>query len=153
MDDNIPLGLAVGIAAKRIRRDLDALTSQYDNTSGIQGQLLGALAHAESEGRDVFQKDIERLFGSRRSSVNNVISTMEQNGYLNRVPVQEDARLKKLVLTEKGRTTEALIHTAIAEYENTLSAGFTEEELLLFRSFLKRLIYGGPCTEHNETMN
>ena len=51
----------------------------------------------------VFQRDIEREFSITRSTVTNILQLMERKGYIARQSVEQDARLKQLVLTEKGR--------------------------------------------------
>ena len=51
----------------------------------------------------VFQRDIEREFSITRSTVTNILQLMERKGYITRQSVAQDARLKQLVLTEKGR--------------------------------------------------
>ena len=51
----------------------------------------------------VFQRDIEREFSITRSTVTNILQLMERKGYIARRSVEQDARLKQLVLTEKGR--------------------------------------------------
>ena len=51
----------------------------------------------------VYQRDIEREFSITRSTVTNILQLMERKGYITRQSVEQDARLKQLVLTEKGR--------------------------------------------------
>ena len=63
----------------------------------------------------VFQRDIEREFSITRSTVTNILQLMERKGYIQRLSVPQDARLKQLVLTEEG----------IQRHEKTL---LTEEE-------------------------
>ena len=55
-----------------------------------------------NQDKDVFQKDIEQYFSIGRSTVTNIIQLMERKGYIARESVEHDARLKKVVLTEKG---------------------------------------------------
>ena len=50
----------------------------------------------------VFQRDIEREFSITRSTVTNILQLMERKGYITRRSVEQDARLKQLVLTEKA---------------------------------------------------
>ena len=96
----------------------------------------------------------------RRSSANSLISYMEQNGYLTREPVKEDARLKRLVLTEKGRETSKNIQQRLDDFEASLSVLYTEEEQHELLRLLKRVIDQLPdpqCTScsnlnHQERM-
>ena len=50
----------------------------------------------------VFQRDIEREFSITRSTVTNILQLMERKGYIQRLSVPQDARLKQLVLTEEA---------------------------------------------------
>ena len=52
--------------------------------------------------RSPFQKDIEQRFAVGRSTVTNLIQLMEKKGFVKRESVKQDARLKKVILTEKG---------------------------------------------------
>ena len=49
----------------------------------------------------VYQRDIEREFSITRSTVTNILQLMERKGYIERQSVPQDARLKRLVLTER----------------------------------------------------
>lgn len=82
----------------------------------------------------VFQKDIERDFSITRSTVTGILQLMEKNGYIDRMTVPEDARLKKLVLTEKGENLLHMVCEHVTETEKMLIRGMTEEEVdTLFR--------------------
>ena len=56
----------------------------------------------ENREQDIFQKDIEQRFAVGRSTVTNLIQLMEKKGFVKRESVKQDARLKKVILTEKG---------------------------------------------------
>lgn len=53
--------------------------------------------------RDIYQKDLESKFCISRSTATNILKRMEKKGYIERIPVEKDARLKKIILTEKAR--------------------------------------------------
>ena len=89
---------------------------------------------------DVFQKDIEYEFSIRRSTSSAILSVMEKKGYIERVSVSHDARLKKLVLTEKALRLCESIQSNTAEFEQTLRAGISDEELEQFYSILDRIM-------------
>ena len=79
---------------------------------------------------------------------------MEQNGYLTREPVKEDARLKRLVLTEKGQETSDSIQQRLDNFEASLASLYTEEEQQQLLTLLKRLIDQVPdpkCTSCSNT--
>ena len=57
---------------------------------------------------------------------------MEQKGYIERVSVENDARLKKIVLTEKAIEIHQKITKEIELREDRLRKGVSEEELKVF---------------------
>ena len=54
---------------------------------------------------DIYQKNIEEKFLITKSTTSKILKLMEQNGLIERIGVDSDARLKKIVLTEKGLGT------------------------------------------------
>lgn len=91
------------------------------------------------EGQDVYQRDLETIFKLRRSTVSSVTSTLERKGYLTRVPVPEDARLKKLVLTDAGQAVGAHVFEIFSHLNDLMIAGLTPEELRSFGSILDKI--------------
>ena len=91
------------------------------------------------EGRDVYQRDLEAIFKLRRSTLSSVISTLEKRGYLSRAPVPQDARLRKLVLTEAGQTIGRHVFETFSHLNDLLIAGLTQEELAFFASVLDKI--------------
>ena len=58
---------------------------------------------ARHDNEEIFPQDIEQRFGVTRSTSCRVLGLMEQKGLIAREPVKRDARLKKIVLTDKSR--------------------------------------------------
>ena len=65
---------------------------------------------------------------------------MEKNGYIERVPVEYDARLKKIVVLPKGLEASAAVDEDIRYVESKLQDGLTEEELEIFRRAAKKML-------------
>lgn len=121
-----------------IRRTSDGFSARYGLT-GIQSRIISYIA-CTPPGQDVFQKDIEKCFGIRRSSVTSVISNLEQNGFLQRRAVPGDARLKKLILTPAGLAIHKEITDSILKFEQSLCSVLTEKEKSQLMDMLKRII-------------
>ena len=88
---------------------------------------------------DVFQKDLEAAFSISGATVTNILKVMEKDGLIVRVPVEKDARLKKLQMTEKGVQYDEVARTNVTRLEEGMEKGFTEEEITRFREYLDRL--------------
>ena len=63
-----------------------------DEVTMMHGWIIRYLYHNRE--KDVYQKDIEKMFSVRRSTVTNLIQLMEKKGYVRRESVAADARLK-----------------------------------------------------------
>lgn len=128
------------ISAK-IKRNCSNIESikKLNEISGTNGIIVGYINKCNEEGVDVFQKNIEANFGITRSTASKVITLMEKKGLIVRESSSTDARLKKLVLTEKARILNENCKEDLAKFDNSLLMGFTLEEIDLFISFLERI--------------
>ena len=76
----------------------------------------------------VFQRDIEREFSITRSTVTNILQLMERKGYIRRLSVPQDARLKQLVLTEEGVLFHEKTMLSFHQTDDYVAGLLTEEE-------------------------
>lgn len=137
MKKDLHIGKEIDILSNKFKRVINHKISQ-NGVTGIQGKIIGFIKF-ESEKRDVFQKDIEEEFDIRRSSVTSVITLLEKKGYVKRVSVLKDARLKKLVLTEKGLELHNEVYNDIDNFESYVKDELTEDEMNIFIDILNRL--------------
>ena len=101
-----------------------------------QGRVIGYLCR--NQDRDVFQRDVEATFSITRATASKMLTAMERNGLITRSGVEEDARLKKLQLTEKGIDHVKRIQVGMWQFEQMLTRGMTsEEQETLFRLLRK----------------
>lgn len=107
---------------------------QVDGLSGGNIAIIAFLArHSE---REIFPQDVERRFGVTRSTSSRVLGLMERKGLIVRESVRRDARLKKIVLTDKSRDiAEALRENAVA-MENILLQGLNDDDIRQFMHVL-----------------
>lgn len=124
--------------SKNIRYFLDLAMSENGLTS-IQSRILGHLRHAEEEKRDVYQKEIEEVFRIKRSSVTSVLQTLEKKGLVVRKSVPEDARVKKLVLSDEAKRMQVCTYHELGKMEIEMRELFTEEEFWQFLDYMNRI--------------
>ncbi|MGN1378552.1 MAG: MarR family winged helix-turn-helix transcriptional regulator [Dorea sp.] len=108
-----------------------------DEVTMMHGWIIRYLY--ENRKKDVYQKDIEKMFSVRRSTVTNLIQLMEKKGYVRRESVASDARLKKVLLTEKGIESHETIEKLIDRIEEELADGISEEELRVFYAVIRKI--------------
>ena len=133
------LGLDIEKIDRIISRDMDANIMQAvgDKVTVSQAYVIDFMINTDKE--DIFQKDLEKQFDLKRAAISLMLNNMEKNDLIKRVPVSEDARLKKLVLTEKSIALADTITTAIDEIENTLLEDLTQEEIDTFYTVLNKM--------------
>ncbi len=106
--------------------------------AGANGWILGYLS--DHEGEDIFQRDLERDLGISRSGVSKIVAGLEKSGLLERAHIVRDDRLKKLVLTERGRKYTEMIRADNQQLEQQLTEGFSERDLDALQGYLTRML-------------
>ncbi len=111
--------------------------SYVDSVTGTNGWIIGAIASHPD--RDLFQRDLEEMFGVTRSTASKVVNLMVQKGLIEKTPVDYDARLKKLTLTEKAEELVDFMLEDNMMMEKTLTKGFDDEEIAMLLSYIDRM--------------
>ncbi len=125
------LGLEVRMLSNLMARGLrDHCPVDEDPVTASNGWILGYIA--DNEDKDVFQRDLEESFKVRRATVSKSVTLMERKGLIAREPVPYDARLKKLVLTDKGRRVNEQKLEQFERFQKIVSHGIPEENLEIF---------------------
>lgn len=102
-----------------------------------QLSTLGYLYFARRE--NIYQRDLESFFKLRRSTVSSQLNTLENRGLIQRVAVPHDARLKKLVLTEKGVRIGDQVLQNLRQVNTLLIRGLNQEEVTDLTELLEKL--------------
>ena len=109
-----------------------------EEVSGTNVRIIRFLK--ANEHRDIYQKDVEKEFGITRSTASRVLVLMEEKGLVKRLSVPQDARLKKLILTEKSNQMGEAMRQIGEKTDKQLLKGFSEEEEQLLYSFIDRMV-------------
>ena len=133
------IGPEIHCADLKLSRNLSAHVrkSGVDEVTMMHGWIIRYLY--ENRERDIFQKDIEQKFSVGRSTVTNLLQLMEKKGFVRRESVKQDARLKKVILTEKGIASQESFEDIVEHIEEELSEGISEEELHIFYKVLDQI--------------
>ena len=117
--------------------------NQFARTNGVEQAtpMHGWIIEYLYRHRDtpVFQRDIEREFSITRSTVTNILQLMERKGYIERRSVPQDARLKKLVLTEEGVRFHENTILSFKQTDDYVAGLLTEEENAELMRLLNKL--------------
>ena len=133
------IGFSIRILSNALKRDVEKnrLKLGIEHLKGINGWAIDFFY--QNRNRDVFQKEFEEKFSIRPSTASRMLKTMEQKGFIERIGVENDGRLKKIVLTEKAIETHEKIIESIEKREEKLRKGISEEELDVFFEVMKKL--------------
>lgn len=132
------VGRSIGMLSNLIRRHFSTF-SFHDTLSPAQGKTLH-FTLARSMDTDVFQKDVEEEYSLRPPTATKILKDMEKNGLIRRETVPYDARLKRIVVTEKGLQYQGMIRESLEETERRLTEGITEDDLATFFRVISRMI-------------
>lgn len=136
-----PVGRRIKIINNLMKRSMDKFFGQRpDRATLMHTWILGFLQNRQDAGKDTFQKDIEAEFSINRSTTSEMLKLMCKNGMISRVPVDYDARLKKIVLTEKSLKFNQELSRKMNELDKILIKGLTESEVETFLKLCDKLI-------------
>lgn len=133
-----------------IERDIDDSLSDKSGLTKAQGGIIHFIMSSD---RDIFQKDIEEEFKIRRSTVSVLLSSMEKNGYIRRESVDSDARLRKIVPTEKALSDHRKIHGFLEKYDEELREDISDEELDAFFNVIDKIRHNIEKKERKDKNN
>jgi DNA-binding MarR family transcriptional regulator len=93
----------------------------------------------DNQDKDVFQRDLENDFNVRRSTVSGILQNLEKKGLIQRQSVAQDARLKKITLTEKANDIYNEMLIDIISMEQLMTENITDEEWTVFYQVLEKI--------------
>lgn len=147
MERSETIGFRVRTLSVAIKRAVEAskLRTDEDRCTGTHGWVIGYLY--ENRHRDIFQRDIEKQFSVRKSTMTAILQLMEKNGLIERMHDEKDARLKKIVLTPLALDIHEKHEKGIELFEKELRAGIDEEEMKVFFSVADKILKNADRAE------
>lgn len=132
------IGFELKKITTRMKRILDLqCADSREPITGVQGWIVAYVCN--NPDRDVFQRDIEEMFRIRRSTATGILNGMQAAGLISRRVVDYDARLKKIVPTEKAVILHEKAKKALDEFESNLKKNIPEDKLAVFFEVLARI--------------
>ena len=122
--------------SNKLRRRIDAFSTR-GQMSGSQGRVLHFLLAQRDE---VYQKDIEDEFSLRPSTATELLKKMERDGLIRREAVSRDARLKRIVVTDKALAYRQAVMADILGLEGELTRGIAPEDMDVFFRVMEQML-------------
>ena len=122
-----------------MKRRAEEIINQNHEYNVTSRHIVVAKYLHENQHKDIFQKDIEEEFCIRRSTVTSILNLMEKNGMIRRERVECDARLKKIVLTDKAKAIHNKIISQIMDMEEMILKDIDDEDLKKVYEVLEKI--------------
>lgn len=127
----------VGLELKKLniligRKVLKETKKRGYSISDVQIKILNYLYDCND--KKIYQRDIEKEFQIRRSTVSGILHTMEKNQFIIRVDSDSDARMKQIIINDNVKDKLKEIRKEISLFEKNLINNIDEEDL---KTFLK----------------
>lgn len=107
-----------------------------DKISHIQ---MRTLTFVYDQKENVFQRDVEQELHIRRSTATEILQRLERDGYITRKCLPNDARFKKIILTDLSLNLITNMRQHIAQTEQQLRQNIHEEDLAVFFSVMDQI--------------
>lgn len=123
-----------------MKKNADAhlrLLEKNDQLTRMHHWIIGFLF--DNKTRNIYQRDIESEFRISRSTTSNMLSLMEKKGLIQRQSVESDARLKKVVLTEKAERLHNMHVNTLQKLDAHIESALSPEEKADFLRMIDKL--------------
>ncbi len=129
------LGRSISILHRFSQKFIEHELRAY-NLSKAQMELLIILFKAEEP---LNQRGINAFFDYNKATITRLLNSLEQEGYLTRMPSGRDRREKLIILTEKGEAMQQVIIQVLIKEEKTFGEILGKSEEKPVREQLYRL--------------
>lgn len=108
-----------------------------NNLSSEYGYIISYLC--DNKDKNIFQRDIEKEFDLKRSTVSTILKELEKEGLVERKSVSNDARLKKVIATEGAKMINEACKKELDAFVGKLINGINPKDLDAFSRVLSML--------------
>ena len=105
--------------------------------SPLQAKILKFLL--ENKNEVICQKDLENNFNVSKTTISEVLLTMEKAKVIKRVSVPDDARVKRIILTNTSLERLEELEKNFQAINDELVAGISDDELAQFINILNKM--------------
>ena len=119
-------GKIINRISNRLRSRSQAVHTEL-GIGSAQGKVLNYVL-VESVHHSVYQKDLEKEFGLRPSTMTEMLNALEKKELIARIADEQDGRYKKIVFTEKALVMKDRIRQEVEGTEALLLQGISPRE-------------------------
>ena len=127
----------IKLLSQKIDQQVNVCLQQDESQiSRMQYRIINYINNSH---KSIFQRDVEKRFLLRRSTVSDILYEMEQKGLIVREHVDYDARLKKLVLTDKALMQLNVMKLRVDELEYRLWECLNDDEIVVMQQLMDKI--------------
>ena len=110
------------------------------NMTPAQIRILMFIGQRLENGEKTFQKDIEREFNIKGSSVTSALNKLEKNKWIRRESVDYDARLKLIVFAEQAYAAIDYMNGMSEKFDKMMKDSLSEAEFIVFCQCAEKIL-------------
>lgn len=104
--------------------------------SPTQMQIIEYIINSDEE---VLQCDLEKAIKLRRATISGVLKTMEKKNLITRVISSKDARVKKIILSDKTKKMYLESKTKLEALEELITSNISDNEINIFLEVMNKM--------------
>ena len=144
--NEINLGMLIGLVHRLSTNRFVKNSLQHGLDISIdQWMVLGPIWNSEG----ISQKEIAEHCGKDKTSVTKIIDTLEKKNLLVRISDQLDQRIKRVILTNKGKQLFVDALPVMEQTRTELRSGISDQEINSLKIILTKL-YNNLISKQNE---
>lgn len=105
--------------------------------SPLQGRIMDYLVI--NEGKEVYQKDLEKALNVSKATVSSALVAMEKNNIIKRTVSKNDARSKQIIVTSGSIRVHENMKIIFNDINEKLTQNISDEEIEEFFNTIKKL--------------
>lgn len=104
--------------------------------SPTQMQIIEYIINSDEE---VLQCDLEKAIKLRRATISGVLKTMEKKNLITRVISSKDARVKKIILSDKTKKMYLESKAKLEALEELITSNISDNEINIFLEVMNKM--------------
>ncbi len=104
--------------------------------SPTQMQIIEYIINSDEE---VLQCDLEKAIKLRRATISGVLKTMEKKNLITRVISSKDARVKKIILSDKTKKMYLESKAKLETLEELITSNISDNEINIFLEVMNKM--------------
>ena len=103
----------------------------------LQIEIINYLS--KNQDKVIYQKDLEENLKISKAAISEVLTSMEKNGFIEKINDTSDARRKRVVLSSETKKVHEDIEKKIDKLNDNLLDGISDDDLNIFIKVINKL--------------